>query len=141
MWKCNAPQAGSEESEDYSRASRQLPRVPTIRAPNREKTPIEEHFDKYGTFELTSIEQETFEKYFYGTEHWNYFTQDEDLGPIILSLKQETINGRDQFRCGHIHRDQFRCGHTHPHRDQFRLRPVQVRPHTLRPVQVRTHTL
>ena len=72
--------------------------MPTIRAPNRETTPIEEHFDKYGTFELTSIEQETFEKYFYGTEHWNYFTQDEDLGPIILSLKQETINGRDQFR-------------------------------------------
>ncbi|KAF0296795.1 Rap1 GTPase-activating protein 1 [Amphibalanus amphitrite] len=61
-------------------------------------TPIEEHFEKYGSFELTSIEQETYEKYFYGTEHWNYFTQDEDLGPIILSLKQETINGRDQFR-------------------------------------------
>ena len=37
-------------------------------------------------------------KYFYGTEHWNYFTNDEDLGPVILSLKQETINGRDQFR-------------------------------------------
>ena len=33
-----------------------------------------------------------------GTEHWNYFTNDEDLGPVILSLKQETINGRDQFR-------------------------------------------
>ena len=44
------------------------------------------------------MEQETHEKYFYGTEHWNYFTNDEDLGPVILSLKQETINGRDQFR-------------------------------------------
>ncbi|XP_043201760.1 uncharacterized protein LOC122370333 [Amphibalanus amphitrite] len=97
--KCNQTvQAGSEDGDDYSPASHRLLRVPTIRAPNREKTPIEEHFDKYGTFELTSIEQETFEKYFYGTEHWNYFTQDEDLGPIILSLKQETINGRDQFR-------------------------------------------
>ena len=44
------------------------------------------------------MEQETHEKYFYGTEHWNYFTSDEDLGPVILSLKQENINGRDQFR-------------------------------------------
>ena len=49
-------------------------------------------------FELTSVEQETYEKYFYGTEHWNYFTNDEDLGPVILSIKQETLNGRDQFR-------------------------------------------
>jgi len=47
---------------------------------------------------LTSVEQETHEKYYYGTEHWNYFTNDEDLGPVILSLKQENINGRDQFR-------------------------------------------
>lgn len=44
------------------------------------------------------MEQETYEKYFYGTEHWNYFTNDEDLGPVILSIKQETLNGRDQFR-------------------------------------------
>ena len=48
------------------------------------------------------MEQETHEKYFYGTEHWNYFTNDEDLGPVILSLKQETINGRDQFRYLHL---------------------------------------
>ncbi|KAL3265571.1 hypothetical protein HHI36_009776, partial [Cryptolaemus montrouzieri] len=34
---------------------------------------------------------------FYGTEHWNYFTNDEDLGPVILSIKQETLNSRDQF--------------------------------------------
>lgn len=49
-------------------------------------------------FELTSVEQETYEKYFYSTEHWNYFTNDEDLGPVILSIKQENLNGRDQFR-------------------------------------------
>ena len=42
--------------------------------------------------------QTTYEKYFHSTEHWNYFTNDEDLGPVILSLKQENINGRDQFR-------------------------------------------
>lgn len=64
----------------------------------RKKTTIEEQWEKTGCFELTSVEQETYEKYFYGTEHWNYFTNDEDLGPVILSIKQETLNNRDQFR-------------------------------------------
>ncbi|BFG02209.1 uncharacterized protein DMAD_01780 [Drosophila madeirensis] len=64
----------------------------------RKKTTIEEQWDQQGAFELISVEQETYEKYFYGTEHWNYFTSDEDLGPVILSIKQETLNGRDQFR-------------------------------------------
>lgn len=67
-------------------------------SPPRKKTTIEEQWDRNQGFELTSVEQETYEKYFYGTEHWNYFTNDEDLGPVILSIKQETINGRDQFR-------------------------------------------
>ncbi|CAG9101003.1 unnamed protein product [Plutella xylostella] len=64
----------------------------------RKKTAIEEQWERSGGFELTSVEQETYEKYFYGTEHWNYFTNDEDLGPVILSIKQETLNSRDQFR-------------------------------------------
>lgn len=64
----------------------------------KKKTSIEEQWEKNQSFELTSVEQETYEKYFYGTEHWNYFTNDEDLGPVILSIKQETSNGRDQFR-------------------------------------------
>ncbi|XP_037916826.1 uncharacterized protein LOC119655154 isoform X4 [Hermetia illucens] len=64
----------------------------------RKKTAIEEQWEQQQGFELTSVEQETYEKYFYGTEHWNYFTTDEDLGPVILSIKQETLNGRDQFR-------------------------------------------
>lgn len=72
--------------------------LPEIRDRMRRKTTIEEQFERSGTFELTSVEQETYERYFYGTEHWNYFTNDEDLGPIVLSLKQEIINGRDQFR-------------------------------------------
>ncbi|KAJ8687813.1 hypothetical protein QAD02_023607, partial [Eretmocerus hayati] len=66
--------------------------------PVKKKTVIEEQWEKNQGFELTSVEQETYEKYFYGTEHWNYFTNDEDLGPVILSMKQETLNGRDQFR-------------------------------------------
>lgn len=64
----------------------------------KKKTAIEEQWERAGGFELTSVEQETYEKYFYGTEHWNYFTNDEDLGPVILSIKQETLNARDQFR-------------------------------------------
>ncbi|XP_071043931.1 uncharacterized protein [Parasteatoda tepidariorum] len=48
-------------------------------------------------FELMSVEEETYEKYFYGTEHWNYFTNDEALGPVILSIKQENVYNRDQF--------------------------------------------
>jgi hypothetical protein len=62
--------------------------LPVIQEPSRKKTAIEEHWAKYGSFELTSVVQETHEKYFYSTEHWNYFTNDEDLGPVILSLKQ-----------------------------------------------------
>ena len=53
---------------------------------------------QFGEFGLTSVEHETHEKYFYGTEHWNYFSNDDDLGPVILSLKQENVNGRDQGR-------------------------------------------
>lgn len=64
----------------------------------RKKTTIEEQWEQQQSFELTSVEQETYERYFYGSEHWNYFTNDEDLGPVILSIKQETLNGRDQFR-------------------------------------------
>lgn len=64
----------------------------------RKRSAIEEQWEMLAGFELTSVEQETYEKYFYGTEHWNYFTNDEDLGPVILSIKQENLNGRDQFR-------------------------------------------
>ena len=39
---------------------------------------------QFGEFGLTSVEHETHEKYFYATEHWNYFSNDDDLGPVIL---------------------------------------------------------
>ncbi|CAN7982558.1 unnamed protein product [Ixodes hexagonus] len=51
-----------------------------------------------GALELVSRDEDTYEKFFYGTEHWNYFTNDESLGPVLMSLKQENINNRDQFR-------------------------------------------
>jgi len=86
LFVCHALQC-SEEDED---------RLRRLMEPT--KTSIEEQWEKNGGFELTSVEQETYERYLFGTEHWNYFTNDEDLGPVILSLKQETLNGRDQFR-------------------------------------------
>lgn len=50
-----------------------------------------------GPLELISFEEENYEKYYYGCEHWNYFTNDELLGPVMLSLKQEVNNQRDHF--------------------------------------------
>lgn len=50
-----------------------------------------------GSLELISFEEENYEKHYYGREHWNYFTNDEMLGPVMLSLKQEVNNQRDHF--------------------------------------------
>ncbi|KAH7945255.1 hypothetical protein HPB49_008668 [Dermacentor silvarum] len=50
-----------------------------------------------GGLELVSRDEDTYERHFYGKEHWNYFTNDEALGPVIMSLRQENINNRDQF--------------------------------------------
>ncbi|XP_046430449.1 uncharacterized protein rsh isoform X1 [Neodiprion pinetum] len=97
------PDQAEEQADSTSRQQRQdfclfeENEIETDDAP-RKKTAIEEQWEKNQGFELTSVEQETYEKYFYGSEHWNYFTNDDDLGPVILSIKQETINGRDQFR-------------------------------------------
>lgn len=74
---------------------------PSVSVTSEDNVPlptVEETFKKHGSFELASFEQETYEKYFYGTEHWNYFCNDDDLGPVIFSLKQETSCNRDQFR-------------------------------------------
>lgn len=52
---------------------------------------------KDGPLELISFDEENYEKYYYGCDHWNYFTNDELLGPVMLSLKQEVNNQRDHF--------------------------------------------
>ena len=36
--------------------------------------------------------------FYFPNKYFLSFFQDEDLAPVILSLKQETTNGRDQFR-------------------------------------------
>jgi len=72
-----------EEEEDGSRDDEGLGFSDSSRKrglspdPPKKRTNIEEHWSRYGQFELTSVLQETHEKYFYGSEHWNYFTNDE----------------------------------------------------------------
>ncbi|XP_024085249.1 uncharacterized protein LOC106662692, partial [Cimex lectularius] len=88
---------GAEGGDDYRHNRNDLLLEDDEEEP-RKKSVIEEQWEKNQCFELTSVEQETYEKYFYSQEHWNYFTNDEDLGPVILSIKQEMLNGRDQFR-------------------------------------------
>ena len=71
------------------------PKVTTTQTSTNTPQQTKENDDPY---ELISFEEEIYEKHYYGREHWNYFTNDEALGPVILSLKQESIGGRDQFR-------------------------------------------
>lgn len=47
-------------------------------------------------FELRTMEESSYRNHFHGNEHWNYFTEEPDIGPIILSLKQEPCG--EKFR-------------------------------------------
>lgn len=62
----------------------------------RRKTTIEEQWEQQQSFELTSVEQETYEKYFYGSEHWNYFTNDEGWYFTVVTGHDY---GSRKFRC------------------------------------------
>lgn len=39
-----------------------------------------------------------YRKFFVGREHHNFFAKDSALGPLILSVKNETISSLDHFR-------------------------------------------
>ena len=55
--------------------------------------------DDESNFALTPLEEKTYRKLFYDTEHWNYYTEDEpDVGPCLLSIKQESQESRTVFR-------------------------------------------
>ncbi len=41
------------------------------------------------TLPLRTMEEKTYRDHYHCTDHWNYFTDEPDIGPIILSLKQE----------------------------------------------------
>ena len=52
-----------------------------------------------GTFSLAPLEEEAYREQFYETEHWNYYVADEtDVGPCLLSIKQEEQETRTLFR-------------------------------------------
>ena len=52
-----------------------------------------------GTFPLAPLEEEAYRVQFYKTEHWNYYVEDEtDVGPCLLSIKQEEQETRTLFR-------------------------------------------
>ncbi|CAM1314793.1 Uncharacterised protein g6651 [Pycnogonum litorale] len=91
---CETKRNEPNESNPSKAMSTLMPPSVTI----QKSTTLEEIYSRLGTFELTTYEEETYQTYFHGSEHWNYFTNDEALGPVILSLKQETCNSRDQFR-------------------------------------------
>ena len=42
--------------------------------------------------------EEIYQQYFYGSKHWNYCVRDKEIGPVVLTLKQEFRHSRDYFR-------------------------------------------
>ena len=49
-------------------------------------------------FELEQYNEEVYEISFEGTEHHNYYCVDDDLKPVILSLKQDFLKDKEYFR-------------------------------------------
>ena len=50
-------------------------------------------------FQLEPLKEDLYELHFANHEHWNFYTQFEpEIGPCILTLKQEVISDREQFR-------------------------------------------
>lgn len=50
-------------------------------------------------FALTPLEEKTYRNLFYDEEHWNYYVEDEsNVGPCLLSIKQESQESRAVFR-------------------------------------------
>ena len=55
--------------------------------------------DNESNFALTMLEEKTYRNLFHDTEHWNYYVEDEpDVGPCLLSIKQEAQESRTVFR-------------------------------------------
>ena len=41
---------------------------------------------------------QVYEGYFYGCKHWNFFSVDDDIEAVILSLKVELLHGKEYIR-------------------------------------------
>lgn len=46
----------------------------------------------------TFAPEEIYQNYFYGSKHWNYCTKEDDVGPVILTIKQEFRHSKDFIR-------------------------------------------
>jgi len=44
------------------------------------------------------LPEEIYENYFYGSKHWNYYSREDKIGPVILTIKQEFRHSRDFLR-------------------------------------------
>jgi len=63
-----------------------------------------------GTFPLAPLEEQAYGEQFYKTEHWNYYVVDEtDVGPCLLSIKQEEQETRTLFRSVDWYKLIFSC--------------------------------
>jgi hypothetical protein len=51
-----------------------------------------------GEFEIEERDEDIYERYFSAEDHWNFFTTEPDVGPVVLSLKQEAGISREHFR-------------------------------------------
>jgi hypothetical protein len=50
------------------------------------------------------LPEEIYENYFYGSKHWNYYSREDKIGPVILTIKQEFRQSRDFLRLVLSHR-------------------------------------
>lgn len=65
----------------------------------RIETGSEASSTKRGTdFKIQECNEDLYERHFFGEDHWNFYTTEPDIGPVVLSLKQEASISREHFR-------------------------------------------
>lgn len=84
---------------------KQAPLSPRERAPSpmldrrSSRTLLVSPDDIKGRFQLEPLKEDLYAEHFLNQEHWNFYVQNEpSVGPVILSLKQEVISERENFR-------------------------------------------
>ena len=45
--------------------------------------------------ELQALSEAAYREFFYEKEHYNFYSEDPDIGPCILSLKKEPSSSQD----------------------------------------------
>ena len=49
-------------------------------------------------YAIEKCDEEEYRSHFYEAEHWNFYVDDPEIGPVVLSLKQEATISREHFR-------------------------------------------